>query len=92
MRSGSIGRRLFLRSFWLFFNCVDFVCLFVFGGVFGREEVLDVAMHLYNLTLVRGGAITSVVYGSFTGPKVHELAVSSGSSIGILRPDEYGTM
>jgi len=47
-------------------------------------------MHLYNLTLVRSGAITSVVYGSFSGPKLHELAVTSGTTVGILRPDEYG--
>jgi len=47
-------------------------------------------MHLYALTLQKSAAINSVAYGNFSGPKMHEIVVSHGKSIELLRPDSGG--
>ena len=45
-------------------------------------------MHLYHLTLQRATAVTSVAYGSFTGPRTHELVLARGSSLELMRVDD----
>jgi hypothetical protein len=47
-------------------------------------------MYLYGLTLQRSAAINCVVYGNFSGPKLHEIVVAHGKSIELLRPDAGG--
>lgn len=47
-------------------------------------------MHLYNLTLQKGTAVTQAVAGSFSAAKAQEIVVSHGTSIELMRPDETG--
>jgi len=47
-------------------------------------------VHLYNLTLLKPGAIQQCVAGSFSGPKAQEFAVARGDVLELLRPDESG--
>eukprot|EP00656_Telonema_subtile_P000860 TRINITY_DN1040_c0_g3_i1.p1 TRINITY_DN1040_c0_g3~~TRINITY_DN1040_c0_g3_i1.p1 ORF type:complete len:1192 (-),score=391.23 TRINITY_DN1040_c0_g3_i1:125-3700(-) len=47
-------------------------------------------MYLYNLTLQRAGAITQCVYGNFSASKAHEVLISRGKVIELLRPDSSG--
>ena len=44
-------------------------------------------MKLYNLTLQRPGGITHVIHGNFSGPKQHEIIVSRGCVLEVLKPD-----
>ena len=45
-------------------------------------------MYLYSLTLNQATAISNSVYGSFSGPRQHELVVAKGKILEMLRPDE----
>jgi splicing factor 3B subunit 3 len=45
-------------------------------------------LHLYNVTLQKGGAHVSSVYGNFSDAKAQEIVVSRGTSIELLRPDD----
>ena len=47
-------------------------------------------MHLYNVTLQKNTAITVAVYGSFSAPKMQEIAVGRGKYLDLIRPDENG--
>jgi splicing factor 3B subunit 3 len=49
-------------------------------------------MHLYALTLQRSTAITCTAYGNFSAPKMHEVVVSHGKVLELLRPDAGGKM
>ncbi|KDD76218.1 hypothetical protein H632_c310p0, partial [Helicosporidium sp. ATCC 50920] len=49
-------------------------------------------MYLYSLTLSRATAITAAVSGSFTAPRLQEIAVSRGKVLDLLRPDETGRL
>eukprot|EP00891_Asterochloris_glomerata_P004111 jgi/Astpho2/4111/e_gw1.00063.10.1_t len=51
-------------------------------------------MFLYNLTLGRPSGIQSAIYGAFSEPdsKLHEIVVSRGKVLELLRPDESGRM
>ncbi|CAK4434502.1 unnamed protein product [Aphanomyces euteiches] len=42
-------------------------------------------MHLMNITLQEGGAITNAVYGNFCGTKSQDIVVSGGTSIRLLQ-------
>jgi len=49
-------------------------------------------MHLYHLTLQRPTGVIAAAYGSFSAPKVHEIALACGSSLEVIRPDENGKL
>ncbi|KAJ8903598.1 hypothetical protein NDN08_004702 [Rhodosorus marinus] len=49
-------------------------------------------MHLYHLTLQKPTGVIALAYGSFSGPKVHEIALACGSSLEVVRPDENGKL
>ncbi|QDZ20127.1 subunit 3 of splicing factor 3B [Chloropicon primus] len=49
-------------------------------------------MYLYNVTLQRGGNVQAAIYGSFSGPKVHEIVVSRTKVLELLRPDANGKL
>jgi splicing factor 3B subunit 3 len=49
-------------------------------------------MYLYNLTLQRPTGIVCAVYGNFSGAKSHEIAVSRGQILELLRPDDNGKL
>jgi hypothetical protein len=43
-------------------------------------------MFLYNLTLQRSTAITCTAYGNFSAAKQHEIVVSHGKTLEMLKP------
>lgn len=43
---------------------------------------------MYSLTLNQATAINNSVYGNFSAPKQHEIVVSKGKILEMLRPDE----
>lgn len=43
------------------------------------------AMHLYHMTLQKPTAVTCAVQGNFSGPRVHEIVVSRGRVLELLR-------
>lgn len=45
-------------------------------------------MYLYSLTLNQATAINNSVYGNFSGPKQHEIVVSKGKILEMLRLNE----
>lgn len=45
-------------------------------------------MYLYSSTLNPATAINNAVYGNFSSPKAHEIVVSKGKILEMLRPDE----
>ncbi|KJP88718.1 hypothetical protein AK88_01599 [Plasmodium fragile] len=47
---------------------------------------------LYHLTLQKPTAITKIAYGNFSGPKVHEIVVSKGQVLELLRADKQGKL
>eukprot|EP00960_Hanusia_phi_P037491 752990-Hanusia_phi.AAC.6 len=47
-------------------------------------------MFLYALTLQRSGAITCTAYGNFSAPKQHEIVISHGKTLELIRPDQNG--
>jgi len=49
-------------------------------------------MHLYQLTLQRSNAINCAVQGNFSSPQEHEMVVSHGKAIELLRPDASGKL
>ena len=49
-------------------------------------------MHLYNLTLQKGGGIQCAVYGNFSAPKAQEIVASRNKVLELLRPDDAGKM
>lgn len=48
------------------------------------------SVHLYNISLLKSGAIYHAVYGNFSKPKVQEIIVAKGKTLELLRPDENG--
>jgi splicing factor 3B subunit 3 len=44
-------------------------------------------MYLYNLTLQKASGICQVITGSFTAPKTHEIAVSKGNILELMKID-----
>jgi splicing factor 3B subunit 3 len=47
-------------------------------------------MFLYSLTIQKPTAVTSAVAGSFSAPKVQEIAIAKGKILELLRPDDNG--
>jgi len=47
---------------------------------------------MYALTLQRSTAIVCTAYGNFSAPKMHEVVVSHGKVLELLRPDASGKM
>ncbi|KAF8819386.1 putative splicing factor 3b, subunit 3, partial [Cardiosporidium cionae] len=47
---------------------------------------------LYNLTLQRPTAIPQAIYGNFSAPRAHEILVSRGTVLELLRPDDLGKL
>lgn len=49
-------------------------------------------MHLLHLSLEKPNAISNCIYGNFSGPKVHEIVISRGNMLELVRPDENGKL
>eukprot|EP01038_Epipyxis_sp_PR26KG_P011576 gene11576-15501_t len=48
------------------------------------------SMAMLSLTLQKSSAISTAVYGNFTGPKQQEIVVAKGNILELLRPDDTG--
>ncbi|RHZ16667.1 hypothetical protein DYB31_010115 [Aphanomyces astaci] len=63
------------------------------SGIYPMPEEAVGTMHLMNITLQEGGAITDAVYGNFCGTKSQDIVCSGGTSIRLLQtqsPSEAG--
>ena len=49
-------------------------------------------MHLFNLTLQPSNSVSCAIYGNFSSAKAHEIVVSNGKCLELLRPDPNGKM